>query len=329
MIIDNIDYHQNIFFEMKRFHELPVPVYLKLDGSNFAGSIKLKPAVFIIDELEREGKIMPGVHSIIESSSGNLAIALAMICHSKGYPFTAVIDPNTTKDVLKILKVYNANIIVVTERDKNGGYLETRINRIKDIVATEDNVVWVNQYANRANMMCHYNTTAKEIHNVFSGKDGQPAPTHVFVGTSTTGTLNGVLKYFSEFLPATKIIAVEPEGSITFSNKLKPRVIPGIGASRPPELSADIDRSKLHDIVWIKEPDTVAMCSRLLNDYSLLFGGSTGSVVAAVLSYWNKFKEGDVVVAISPDFGHKYLETIYNPDWVNEKILANAITQAV
>jgi len=319
MIIKDITYRQNLFFELNKWHELPVPIYLKLDGLNFAGSIKLKPAIFIIDKLEREGKIQPGVHSIIESSSGNLAIALAMICHSRGYSFTAVLDPNTAEDVLKLLDVYHANIIMVQERDANGGYLETRINTIKRIILEQDHFVWINQYANDDNARSHYEGTAKEIHSVFNEQTDPSTPTHIFVGTSTTGTLNGVLNYFTEFSPATKIIAVEPEGSITFSSHKKMRFIPGIGTSRVPELSRKINKSKLHDIVWVKETETVQMCNRLLNDYSLLLGGSTGSIVSAVLAYKDQLGPDDVVVAISPDFGHKYLETIYNPQWVNKK----------
>jgi len=325
MIIDNINYHQNLFFELKKFNELRCSVYLKLDGMNFAGSIKLKPAIFIINEFEKQGKIKPGVHTIIESSSGNMAIALAMICHSKGYSFTAVIDPNTSPDVIKLLKIYNADFIVVKERDSNGGFLQTRIDTIKRIVIENDNYVWINQYANESNAESHYQSTAREIHSVFDGEK-RKVPTHIFVGSSTTGTLNGIINYFSEFAPDTRIIAVEPEGSITFSSKLKSRCIPGIGASRVPELSRNINKQGLHDIVWVREIDTILTCNRLLSDYSLLLGGSTGSVVAAILSYQDQLSPTDVVIGISPDMGQKYLDTIYNPQWVEDKIMSEFST---
>ncbi len=324
MIIDNIDHHQNLFFELKKFDELPCSVFLKLEGMNFAGSIKLKPAVYIIDELEKQGKIIPGVHTIIESSSGNLAIALAMICHSKGYAFTAVIDPNTSNDVIKLLNVYKANIIIERERDINGGYLGTRIETIQRIISTHDNYYWINQYANNSNIMSHYQATAKEIHSVFNPAQMRNLPTHIFVGSSTTGTLGGILKYFKEFSPDTKIIAVEPEGSITFSSYFKSRFIPGIGASRVPELSTQLDKANLHDIVWVKETDTITCCNRLLNDYSLLLGGSTGSVISAILSYRHLLSPEDTVIGISPDFGQKYIDTVYNVEWVADKIISDA-----
>lgn len=323
MIIDNINHHQNLFFELKKFDELPCSVFLKLEGMNFAGSIKLKPAVYIIDELEMQGKIIPGVHTIIESSSGNLAVALAMICHSKGYGFTAVIDPNTSNDVIKLLNVYKANIIIERERDINGGYLGTRIETIQRIISTNDNYYWINQYANNSNIMSHYQATAEEIHSVFNPAQQRDLPTHIFVGSSTTGTLGGILKYFKEFSPDTKIIAVEPEGSITFSSYFKSRFIPGIGTSRVPELSTQIDKSNLHDIVWVKETDTISCCNRLLNDYSLLLGGSTGSVISAILSYRHLLSPKDTVIGISPDFGQKYIDTVYNAEWVKDKMMSD------
>lgn len=326
MIIDNINYHQNLFFQLNKFKELACPIFLKLDGLNFAGSIKLKPAFYIINELEKKGEIIPGVHTIIESSSGNLAVALAMICHSKGYAFIAVVDPNTSADVIKLLKVYNANVIVEVKHDLNGGYLGARIDTIKRLIRTEKNYFWINQYANQDNTMSHYHSTAKEIFSVFNPAVQRPFPSHIFVGSSTTGTLNGIMKFFSEVSPDTKIIAVEPEGSVTFSDNLKTRYIPGIGASRAPELSRKTDHQNLHDIVWIKETDTISMCNRLLGDYSLLLGGSTGSVVAAILSYKDRLNETDTVIGISPDFGQKYLDTVYNQHWLQNILLHEFIT---
>jgi len=326
MIIDNINYHQNLFFQLNKFEELACPIFLKLDGLNFAGSIKLKPAFYIINELEEKGEIIPGVHTIIESSSGNLAVALAMVCHSKGYAFTAVVDPNTSADVIKLLKVYNVNVIVEEKHDHNGGYLGTRIDTIKRLIKTRKNYFWINQYANQSNTMSHYHSTAKEIFSVFNPAAQRPFPNYIFIGTSTTGTLNGVMKYFKEVSPDTKIVAVEPEGSVTFSDNLKTRYIPGIGASRAPELSKQTAHQDLHDIVWIQETDTIAMCNRLFSDYSLLLGGSTGSVVAAILSYKDKLKDTDTVIGISPDFGQKYLDTLYNQEWLQSKLLNELIT---
>ena len=314
MIIRNIGYHQNVFFELNKFRELNgVPVFLKLEGFNLSGSIKLKPAIFMIQQMEAKGIIHPKLNSIIESSSGNLAKALAQICHSKGYKFTAVVDQNTTKEVLDWLSLFNAETIVIIEPDANGGYLESRIKKIKEIISKDPNCVWINQYANTDNVDSHYYTTAREIIADF------PDPDYVFVGAGTTGTLGGIVKFFSEFHPTTKIVAVDAAGSVTFSKPPSPRFIPGIGTSRKPEISEQLDKKKLHDIIWVSEEKGIKTCYRLLNDYSILVGGSTGSVVAGMLTYANRFNQGDIVICISPDFGHKYMDTVYNPSWVENK----------
>lgn len=314
MIIRNITYHHNVFFELNRFKELNgLPVFLKLEGFNLSGSIKLKPAAYMIEQMEEKGIIHPQRNSIIESSSGNLAKALAQICHSKGYKFTAVVDANTTKEVLDWLALFKAKVIIISEPDENGGYLLSRIKWIQEIINEDPDCVWVNQYANTDNIDAHYYTTAREIISYF------PDPDYIFVGAGTTGTLGGIVKYFGEFHPTTKIVAVDAVGSVTFSQKPSPRYIPGIGTSRRPEIAGQLDRSKLHDIVWVDEADAIKNCYRLLNDYSVPFGGSTGSVVAGMLSYVNKFEQGDTVICISPDFGTKYLDTVYNPQWVKSK----------
>ena len=317
MIIKDNNYNLNIFYELNKFIELPMPLFLKLEGWNFAGSIKMKPALYMIESMERNGKIQPLKNTIIESSSGNLAIALAQVCHSRGYKFVAVIDINTTEEVIKLLKIYKAEIIIINIPDENGGFLDARIKKVNEIVTNNANYVWVNQYSNRDNIMSHYYSTAKEIISVF------PEPDYLFVGTGTTGTLCGIAKYFNEFHPKTKIIGVDPVGSVTFSNNSSPRFIPGIGTSHRPDILSDLDMDNIHDIVWVHEIDAVKMCHRLLKEYSLLLGGSTGSIVTAVLNFKKEFNPEDVVIAISPDFGHKYIDTIYNSKWVYDKFKYN------
>lgn len=123
-------------------------VFAKLEMLNPAGSIKDRPARYIIERGLAEGSIAPGTH-IIESSSGNLAIALAMVCRIKGLRFTAVVDPKISPTNLKILRCYGAGIERVTRKDSQGGYLETRIERVRQMLASEPGAVWINQYAPR------------------------------------------------------------------------------------------------------------------------------------------------------------------------------------
>ena len=142
-------------------------VAIKLEGLNPAGSIKLKVALALIGALEAEGFSPP--NRIIESSSGNLGIALSMVCASRGYHFTCVVDPNTSKNSLRMMKALGAQVIEVHERDKNGGYLLSRINYIKQVLSTDARYVWTNQYANFNNPRVHMETTAAEIYNKFPG----------------------------------------------------------------------------------------------------------------------------------------------------------------
>lgn len=125
----------------------------------------------------------------------------------------------------------------------------------------------------------------------------------------------GCLDYFKEFSPDTKIYAVDAQGSVTFGHPPKPRFIPGIGTSRKPEVCKS---EKVNRILLVEEQDAVKMCHTLLNDYGLFVGGSTGSVLHAVKEIGQELHSDDLVVAISPDFGEKYLDTIFNSHWLEQ-----------
>lgn len=310
MIVDHILSlnHASTFFRLKRFVEKN-DVYLKLEGFNPAGSIKLKTALSMIEGLERRGRIKPGKNKIIESSSGNLGIALSIICKVKGYDFTCVVDPHASPESIKIIELYGGKVITVTEKDEQGGYLNTRIKRIRRIVKEDKSTVWTNQYANKDNPLAHYRTTAREIYEQFPSLD------YLFVGTSTTGTLGGCARFFKEHVGHTKVIAVDPVGSVTFGHKAARRLIPGLGASRAPELAA---LDNVSDVVLVAEEDTIRMCRHLMDRYALFAGPSTATVLHAVRTYTGKIEPHETVVAISPDFGGKYIDTVYNPHWVDD-----------
>jgi len=284
-------------------------VYLKIEGFNAAGSIKLKTAISMVQGLEERGLIKPHCHSLIESSSGNLGVALSIICASRGYGFICVVDPNASEHCVKLIRLYGGKIIRVFEKDENGGYLSARINKIQEIIEKHPDFVWTNQYANHDNPMAHYHTTAPEILEEFEKVD------YLFVGSSTTGTLVGCCKYFSEHSPETRLIAVEPEGSVTFGASPATRLLPGLGASRIPELAS---QSCHHNCIYVSELDSIRTCRLLLEKYSLFAGASTGTVLAAVQQYLKAIRDPGVVVAISPDLGDKYIDNLYCPEWVYE-----------
>jgi N-(2-amino-2-carboxyethyl)-L-glutamate synthase len=298
---------QNLFFETSGLIET-ARLVVKLEGYNVTGSIKIKPALFMIDDPERRGLLEPHRSTIVESSSGNLGIALALICSLRGYGFICVTDPNISSTNRRGIEAYGGCVVVVDRRDRRGGYLETRLACIRDLLAEHRDYVWLNQYANPANMRAHAELTALEILSEF------PKVSHLYVGSGTTGTIMGLAQRFAELSPDTEVVAVEPEGSVTFDpSRTGRRLIPGIGTSRRPELA---DAKLLDRIVYVSEIDAIAMCHRLARRHGLLLGGSTGSVLAAVAADAARFGPDSLVMAISPDLGDKYLDSVFAPEWV-------------
>ena len=289
-------------------------VFLKIEALNPCGSIKLKTAKFLVDAvLENRSKKKP---RLIESSSGNLGIALASICAERGLSFECVVDKNTLADKREHIASLGARVTVITEPDENGGYLGSRLRYIKDRLARDPELVWTNQYGNFANILAHYSTTAPSLLRAIGPVD------YVFIGAGTTGTLLGCIKYFQEHSPATRIIAVDARGSVTFGARPEKRYIPGIGTSQRPEM---LDEFSLYprEIVYADERDTIFQCRRFSRRSGILIGGSTGSVLAAAEQYIARHHlSGQIIALISPDLGGSYLSTIYNDRWVRDRFPA-------
>ena len=207
--------------------------------------------------------------------------------------------------------MYGATVIVVDDRDSDGGYLGNRFKTIDHILQSEPNAVWVNQYDNIANKNVHADQTANEIAREFEKVDW------IFVGAGTTGTLAGVSERLRQVFPNIKVVAVEPVGSVTFGGPPGKRNIPGIGTSLRPKLA---DHARPDRVVAIEEEKTVETCISFVRDYHMLIGGSTGTVLAAVQQLAEEFSPEETIVAISADLGDKYLDTVYDPDWVESVI---------
>jgi cysteine synthase A len=284
-------------------------LYIKLEYLNPAGSIKFKTALGLIDSCERAHLIKPD-SVLIESSSGNLGVALSVICASKRYKFACVIDPNTNEQNVQYMKSLGSEVICITRRDANGGFLGSRIAFIRDLIRRDPRYVWTNQYENEANPQAHADFTAAAIDRAFPNVD------YLFVGTGTAGTLMGCIDYFSRRRPNTKVIAVDSVGSVTFGLPASKRYIPGLGASQQPPLFA---RQSLHAMIAVPEAASISMCRYLARVHGILSGGSTGTVLTAVHAYSERMKRADVVVAIAPDCGERYLNTIYDDEWVKDK----------
>lgn len=284
-------------------------LYVKLEALNPAGSVKMKAALCMIGDLEQRGLIHPDLQ-LIESSSGSLGVALAMICAERGYQFTCVVDPNTSAHNIKTIKAFGAKIVMIDKRDENGGFLGSRIAYLNELVAKDPQYYWLNQYANPNNPGAHTMMTGPSIARRF------PKVDYLFIGAGTTGTLMGCVRYFRAHHPDTQIVAVDSIGSVTFGHAPAKRYIPGLGTSRRPEIYSPegIDHFEMID-----EAQAVAMCRHLARSNGLMAGGSTGTVLAAVHAWRNRIKPDATVVTISPDMGERYLDTVYDDAWVIER----------
>ena len=199
---------------------------------------------------------------------------------------------------------------VVADKDANGGYLGGRIKYVQELCASGDGYVWLNQYANRNNWLAHYRGTAPAIDRQF------PDLEVLFVGAGTTGTLMGCARYFREHRRPVTIVAVDAVGSVTFGGIPERRMVPGLGTSARPAL---VDESYIDDVVHVAEPDTIRTV-HALSSRGFLFGGSTGTVVSGA-SRWLDAKypgEQPVAVAIAPDLGERYLDSLYDESWLGE-----------
>jgi len=296
------------------FYRLPAfagshDVFLKLEGFNVTGSIKIKTAIELVEDLEQRGIARPHETVLVESSSGNLGLALSLVCAVKGYEFICVTDPNANRSAIRGIELYGGRVLVVEERDPANGFLGSRLKKIDQILRSDPNAVWLNQYANLANKNAHAKQTGNEIAREFDRVDW------IFVGTGTTGTLAGVAERLRAKFPDIIVVAVEPVGSVTFGGAPAKRNIPGIGTSVRPKLA---DLAKPDRIVEVSEEKTVEACLSFVRDYHLLVGGSSGTVLAAVQQLAPEFRSGDTIVAISADLGEKYLDTVYDPIWVDQ-----------
>lgn len=285
-------------------------LYLKCEGLNLAGSIKLKVAAAMVAAAERDGVLREG-SVLVESSSGNLGVALSMIAANRGYRFVCVTDTRCNEGTRRLMETLGAQVHIISEPDSAGGLLAARIDHVRRLCAADTGYVWLNQYANENNWLAHYRATAPAIARQF------PDLEVLFVGAGTTGTLMGCARWFRERNTPVTIVAVDAAGSTTFGGVAGQRMIPGLGTSvRPPLL----DLSYVDDVVLVPEPDAIRACHRLAGS-GFLLGGSSGSVIAGATSWLAEHRpdEPAVAVAISPDLGERYLDTVYHEDWVRDR----------
>src|SRR6266487_5426276 len=250
-------------------------LFAKLEYVNPVGSIKDRPAFWILKRAAERGEICDET-TVIESSSGNFASALAAFTRLVGLRFVPVIDPNISGTYESFLRRTCSTVVKVEDRDDTGGFLKTRLQMVKHLCTTIPNAYWTNQYGNPDAVEAHYELTAGEICADFDSLD------YVFLGVSTAGTIAGVSRRLKKRYPDIRVIAVDTEGSAIFGGAPRKRHIPGIGSSIVPPL---LSHAKIDDVVWISERETAQACRELLTTHGLFVGGSSGTAFAAVKRY--------------------------------------------
>ena len=296
---------------LKMLHFDHCHLFVKLESNNYSGSVKDWAAYYIVSKAIESGEINEET-TIVESSSGNFAIALAYICKKIGVQFIPVIDPNINPDYERVLHMLCKKVVKVRRRDQKGGYLLTRIETVKEICQKTQNSFWTNQYENENNYKAYFYGLGPEIGTQFTRLD------YAFIAVSTCGTITGLSMRLKELYPSIRIIAVDVEGSVIFGGVAGPRFVPGIGAGKVPE---NLRFAVIDEIMHVSQADIINGCNRLMCEQLILAGGSSGALYFAIQKYFSAIPDVDPaanVLFVSPDGGRAYLDTIYNPKWQNK-----------
>lgn len=295
---------QTPLVKLNRLDEgLPGNVAVKLEFYNPAGSVKDRIGRAIIDAAEKSGALKPG-GTIVEGTSGNTGIALAMVGAARGYRIILTMPETMSAERRVLLRAYGAQIVLTPGTEGMRGAVE----KAKEIVATTENAILASQFSNEANPAIHYNTTGPEIWEATDGK------VDIFVaGIGTGGTISGTGKYLKEQNPNVKVVAVEPKDSPLLSEgRVGPHKIQGLGANFVPDT---LDRGIYDSVTPVSAEDAMRTSRLLATQEGILGGISSGAAVWAALEEAKKSENKDkLIVAIVPDFGERYISTALYED---------------
>lgn len=295
---------QTPLIKLNRLDEgLPGNVAVKLEFYNPAGSVKDRIGRAIIDAAEKSGALKPG-GTIVEGTSGNTGIALAMVGAARGYRVILTMPETMSAERRVLLRAYGAQIVLTPGTEGMRGAVE----KAKEIVATTENAILASQFSNEANPAIHYNTTGPEIWEATDGK------VDIFVaGIGTGGTISGTGKYLKEQNPNVKVVAVEPKDSPLLSEgRVGPHKIQGLGANFVPDT---LNRGIYDSVTPVSAEDAMRTSRLLATQEGILGGISSGAAVWAALEEAKKSENKDkLIVAIVPDFGERYISTALYED---------------
>ncbi|MEJ5350902.1 MAG: cysteine synthase family protein [Melioribacteraceae bacterium] len=297
---------------------LKAKIYAKLEFMNPGGSIKDRIAKYMIEKAEREGKIKPG-DTIIENSSGNTAMGLAIVCRQKGYKLKIVIRDTTSKEKIKMLEVLGVDVIKV-DASLPPEHPESYNNYALNLAKNDPTIYYIDQHNNLDNNEAHYMTTGPEIWEQMEGKID-----YLIGAIGTGGTITGAGKFLKEKNPAIKVIGIDPVGSIFyeyFKNKrlIKPSkyLIEGMGDEF---LIKTAQLDILDDMYQIDDKKAFGWTKKLAYEEGIIAGGSSGANIWGAVKLAKEIDREANIVTIINDSGYKYFSTIYNDDWLRENNL--------
>ncbi|HKO38996.1 MAG TPA: pyridoxal-phosphate dependent enzyme [Solirubrobacterales bacterium] len=272
-------------------------VLLKLEGFNGAGgSIKARTARGLLDRAAGEGVLVPGM-TVVESSSGNLGVALSVQSRLRGLNAIVVADPKTTEANMEKLTKAGVRVEVVSRVDPDGSYLRSRLERVQEICREEPRALWLNQYESQANPEIHYFSTGPEIVAAAPGADA------IFVACSTGGTVSGIAARVRAAGLATVVVPVDVPGSNAVRNGDGVRILPGIGS---PLRSAFIRPDERRHAAVVDDREAIAACRLLDHTVDISVGGSSGAAFVAALRWLRDEPRGRTVVVVCADGGENY-----------------------
>jgi len=298
-------------------HELKADIYAKLEFMNPGGSIKDRIAKYMIEKAEREGKLKPG-DTIIENSSGNTAMGLALVARQKGYKLKIVIRDTTSREKITMLKVLGVDVIEVDASippEKEDSYN----NLAKNLALADNSLYYVDQHNNLDNNESYYNTLGPEIWEQTNGEID-----YLIAGVGTGGSLFGTGKYLKEKNPDIQIIGIDPVGSVFYdyfkNGKLvEPSryLLEGMGDEF---LIKTATLELMDDMFQITDKKAFGWTKKLAAEEGIIAGGSSGANVWGAVKLAKEIDGKAVIVTLLPDSGYKYFSTIYNDDWLKDKI---------
>jgi len=288
--------------------DLKCDLIAKLETTNPGGSSKDRPALTMVQAAERDGLLGPG-STIIEPTSGNTGVGLAIVAAQRGYKCIFVMSDKMAPEKIDVLRAYGAEVVVcptAVAPEHPDSYYSTAERLTKET----PNSFRPDQYSNPNNPRAHYETTGPEIWTQTKGR-----VTHFVAGAGTGGTITGVGKYLKEQNPAIKIIAADPQGSVFSGGAGRPYLTEGVGEDFWPE---NYDPSLVDDVIAVSDADAFAMARDVTRREGILIGGSGGTAVAAALRVASTLPEEAVVVVLIPDSGRGYLSKIFNDTWMTD-----------